>query len=142
MLKKDVVEQLLAERKKSEQKDKQLAKLNITTQEKDKMREEELKLYYQMEEEITNQKLLQEQLLFESKDELTQQLEKIAIENTCCICLDPWEAKDHHRLVSLRCGHLFGEMCIRTHLQHADMCPICRKVAIERDVWRVLLNTP
>ncbi|XP_033161815.1 E3 ubiquitin-protein ligase rnf8-B isoform X1 [Drosophila mauritiana] len=141
MLKKDVIEQLLAERKSSEQKDKQLATLHITIQEKDKMREEEVKLYYQMEEEIADQKLLQEQLLFESKEEINRQLKNIAIENSCCICLDPWEAKDHHRLVSLNCGHLFGEMCIRTHLKHANMCPICRKKAIERDVRHVLLNT-
>lgn len=31
---------------------------------------------------------------------------------TCSICLDTWEYKGEHRLVALKCGHLFGESCI------------------------------
>lgn len=34
---------------------------------------------------------------------------------TCSICLDSWEweGKAEHRLVALKCGHLFGNSCIR-----------------------------
>lgn len=32
---------------------------------------------------------------------------------TCSICLDSWELNGNHRVVSLKCGHLFGESCIR-----------------------------
>lgn len=32
---------------------------------------------------------------------------------TCSICLDTWEYKGDHRLVSLKCGHLFGDSCIK-----------------------------
>lgn len=33
--------------------------------------------------------------------------------STCSICLDSWETEGDHRLVALKCGHLFGECCIR-----------------------------
>lgn len=32
---------------------------------------------------------------------------------TCSICLDSWECGAEHRLVALKCGHLFGESCIK-----------------------------
>lgn len=35
--------------------------------------------------------------------------------STCSICLDSWESKGEHRLVSLKCGHLFGDSCIRRY---------------------------
>lgn len=31
----------------------------------------------------------------------------------CPICLDNWDTDGAHRLVSLKCGHLFGESCIK-----------------------------
>lgn len=31
----------------------------------------------------------------------------------CPICLDNWDTDGAHRLVSLKCGHLFGDSCIR-----------------------------
>lgn len=35
--------------------------------------------------------------------------------STCSICLDTWESKGDHRLVSLKCGHLFGDSCIKRY---------------------------
>lgn len=32
---------------------------------------------------------------------------------TCPICMDTWNFEGTHRLVSLKCGHLFGESCVR-----------------------------
>lgn len=32
---------------------------------------------------------------------------------TCPICLDSWEMSGDHRLVALKCGHLFGNSCIK-----------------------------
>ncbi|XP_043646081.1 E3 ubiquitin-protein ligase RNF8-like [Drosophila teissieri] len=138
MLKMELVEELLEERKTSEQKDKQLAKLKITIKELDKLRQEEDDINKELEEEMDKQQLLLEQLQHNTL--LTKQLEKIALENRCSICLFPWEAKNYHRLVSLKCGHLFGEVCIRTHLQQSNICPICRELAFGKDVRRVLLN--
>ncbi|XP_026836977.1 E3 ubiquitin-protein ligase RNF8 isoform X1 [Drosophila erecta] len=140
MLKMELVKELLEERQIGEQKDKQLAKLRITIEDLDKLHEEEDDIILKMEEEMDKQKLLHDQLHFVSNEQLTMQLEKIAMENRCSICLCPWEAKNYHRLVSLKCGHLFGELCIRTHLQLSNVCPICREIADGNDVRRVLLN--
>lgn len=32
---------------------------------------------------------------------------------TCSICMDTWNMDGAHRLVALKCGHLFGESCVR-----------------------------
>ncbi|XP_017080957.1 E3 ubiquitin-protein ligase RFWD3 [Drosophila eugracilis] len=59
---------------------------------------------------------------------------------TCPICLDCWEMSGDHRLVSLRCGHLFGESCIRRWLNESQrqssvkVCPQCKTKATFRDI--------
>ncbi|XP_030385453.1 E3 ubiquitin-protein ligase RFWD3 [Scaptodrosophila lebanonensis] len=59
---------------------------------------------------------------------------------TCPICLDSWEMSGEHRLVSLRCGHLFGESCIRRWLTESmrqssvKVCPQCKTKATNRDM--------
>lgn len=59
---------------------------------------------------------------------------------TCPICLDSWEMSGEHRLVSLRCGHLFGESCIRRWLNESHrqssvkVCPQCKTKATFRDI--------
>ncbi|KAH8322707.1 hypothetical protein KR059_003758 [Drosophila kikkawai] len=59
---------------------------------------------------------------------------------TCPICLDSWEMSGEHRLVSLRCGHLFGESCIRRWLNESQrqssvkVCPQCKTKATFRDI--------
>lgn len=59
---------------------------------------------------------------------------------TCPICLDSWEMSGDHRLVSLRCGHLFGESCIRRWLNESQrqssvkVCPQCKTKATFRDI--------
>lgn len=56
---------------------------------------------------------------------------------TCPICLDHWEMSGEHRLTSLKCGHLFGQSCIRRWLQEcltgAKCCPSCKSKATPRD---------
>lgn len=57
---------------------------------------------------------------------------------TCPICLDHWEMIGQHRLVSLKCGHLFGESCIRRWLRECatgnKSCPHCKTKALPRDI--------
>ncbi|XP_020807580.1 E3 ubiquitin-protein ligase RFWD3 [Drosophila serrata] len=59
---------------------------------------------------------------------------------TCPICLEHWEMCGEHRLVSLRCGHLFGESCIRRWLGESQrqssvkVCPQCKTKATYRDI--------
>ncbi|XP_016977351.1 E3 ubiquitin-protein ligase RNF4-like [Drosophila rhopaloa] len=61
--------------------------------------------------------------------ELENKLEQIKDENSCCICLEPWQADSDHRRISLYCGHLFGECCIREVLSNAEACPVCHQQA-------------
>ncbi|XP_068150145.1 E3 ubiquitin-protein ligase rfwd3.L [Drosophila tropicalis] len=59
---------------------------------------------------------------------------------TCPICLDSWEMSGDHRLVSLKCGHLYGESCIRRWLTESQrqsstkVCPQCKAKAGFRDI--------
>lgn len=59
---------------------------------------------------------------------------------TCPICLDNWEMSGEHRLASLKCGHLFGDSCIRRWLQESfrqsgnRVCPQCKTKANTRDI--------
>ncbi|KAH8302804.1 hypothetical protein KR044_010829, partial [Drosophila immigrans] len=85
----------------------------------------------------------------EAKDkiclELEHQLFRLREDNelnvSCSICLDPWAFTGHHRLVSLSCGHLFGDPCIREYLQKAQLCPNCRAYASSNDI-RYLYGRP
>ncbi|KAI1289980.1 E3 ubiquitin-protein ligase RFWD3 [Halotydeus destructor] len=56
----------------------------------------------------------------------------------CPVCLAPWTTNDEHRLVSLKCGHLFGKICIETWLvqqgSKKGRCPTCNSGAKKSDV--------
>ncbi|KAG0718921.1 E3 ubiquitin-protein ligase RFWD3 [Chionoecetes opilio] len=56
----------------------------------------------------------------------------------CPICFDPWANMGEHRLVSLKCGHLFGLSCITQWLQganrHKGRCPQCNFKATRKDI--------
>lgn len=43
-------------------------------------------------------------------------------EETCSICFEPWTNSGAHRLVCLKCGHLFGEACIERWLKSVPKC--------------------
>jgi len=58
----------------------------------------------------------------------------------CPICLEPWEESGEHRLVSLKCGHLFGESCLSTwfnqqgNMLNKKICPVCRTKAMPHHI--------
>lgn len=55
---------------------------------------------------------------------------------SCPICLEYWETHGPHRLVSLKCGHLFGESCIRRWITSSAAnknCPKCKAKCVVRD---------
>ncbi|KAF9929747.1 RING finger and WD repeat domain-containing protein 3 [Mortierella alpina] len=63
-------------------------------------------------------------------------------ESTCSICFEPWTNSGTHRLVSIKCGHLFGENCILKWIaQHSRegvvKCPECNHPAKRKDVRRI-----
>ncbi|XP_075228674.1 mutagen-sensitive 302 isoform X2 [Lycorma delicatula] len=58
---------------------------------------------------------------------------------TCSVCLDVFTNSGPHRLVSLRCGHLFGNSCVERWLKSGCMggarrCPTCNKKASIKDI--------
>ncbi|XP_030622349.1 E3 ubiquitin-protein ligase RFWD3 [Chanos chanos] len=60
---------------------------------------------------------------------------------TCSICFEPWTTSGDHRLAALRCGHLFGFVCIDRWLKgQGAKCPQCNKKAKRTDV--VLIYAP
>ncbi|XP_077599058.1 E3 ubiquitin-protein ligase rfwd3.S-like isoform X1 [Stigmatopora nigra] len=63
--------------------------------------------------------------------------------DTCSICLEAWTSAGNHRIVALRCGHLFGLLCIQKWLasqRSAAKCPQCNKKAKRSDI--LLLYAP
>ncbi|XP_016947256.1 E3 ubiquitin-protein ligase RNF8-like [Drosophila biarmipes] len=75
--------------------------------------------------------------LSEEVNELNEQLNGRSDDITCSICISPLESEGGHRVVSLRCGHLFGQNCIRTALRRSRQCPICLKRAHPADVRKI-----
>ncbi|XP_050682900.1 E3 ubiquitin-protein ligase RFWD3-like [Leptidea sinapis] len=57
---------------------------------------------------------------------------------TCPICLDSWGNSGEHRLVSLKCGHLFGAQCVERWLRAQAVkersCPTCKSKASLKDI--------
>lgn len=54
---------------------------------------------------------------------------------TCTICFEAWTNSGEHRLVSLKCGHLYGQSCIEKWLRgQPAKCPQCNASARKGDV--------
>ncbi|CAG9790719.1 unnamed protein product [Diatraea saccharalis] len=60
---------------------------------------------------------------------------------TCPICLDSWGNTGDHRLVALKCGHLFGSSCVERWLKAQSTkeraCPTCKSKAHMRDIRHI-----
>lgn len=61
----------------------------------------------------------------------------------CTICFEPWTNSSDHRLVSLKCGHLFGQSCITRWLKssHKSKCPQCNTAAKKTDIRPIYART-
>ena len=54
--------------------------------------------------------------------------------NPCAICFEPIANVGDHRLVALKCGHLFGDNCIRKWIKAQKKCPQCNCKAIPSQI--------
>jgi len=55
----------------------------------------------------------------------------------CPVCFDAWSNSGSHRVVSLKCGHLFGQSCIERWIHSGGKgarCPQCNESTQKRDV--------
>ena len=83
--------------------------------------------------EVKRPKLLE----LTSKDESSQPEEDSV---TCPICFENWTSNGEHRVVSLKCGHLFGKVCIERWLKNSvfagnkGKCPQCNCEAKKSDI--------
>ncbi|KAH8281722.1 hypothetical protein KR054_002459 [Drosophila jambulina] len=85
--------------------------------------------------QLLNDLEAQERVHLQEIDKLKQSLENNNLDSiSCSICLDVWTESGAHRVVSVACGHLFGDSCIRSYLMQNSMCPICRQVAYVEDL--------
>ncbi|GAB9470880.1 hypothetical protein Gpo141_00008111 [Globisporangium polare] len=57
----------------------------------------------------------------------------------CTICYDPCMISGRHRLVALKCGHLFGKKCIERWVLERKSCPNCN-VAVKKAEIRPLFS--
>ncbi|KAJ2908843.1 RING finger and WD repeat domain-containing protein 3 [Coemansia aciculifera] len=75
--------------------------------------------------------------------------------STCPICFEGWTNNGRHKLVALKCGHLFGRSCIRKWLlskpqnnqqqqqQRVEKkrCPDCKQPATTRDIRTIFARS-
>ncbi|XP_029827227.3 E3 ubiquitin-protein ligase RFWD3 [Ixodes scapularis] len=56
----------------------------------------------------------------------------------CTICFEAWTNSGEHRLVSLKCGHLYGQNCIEKWLKgQPAKCPQCNAAAKKADIRHI-----
>ena len=69
--------------------------------------------------------------------------------DSCPFCREAWQRWGAHAIVSIPCGHTFGEVCLLAHLQHEKaagrkhaLCPLCRAPIKKgrEDVWRLYVS--
>ncbi|KAH8251300.1 hypothetical protein KR032_006648 [Drosophila birchii] len=89
----------------------------------------------ELRRQLLNNLAAQERVHLQEVEKLKQSLENNNLDSiSCSICLDPWTDSGAHRIVSVACGHLFGDSCIRSYLMQHNMCPICRQIAYVQDL--------
>lgn len=60
---------------------------------------------------------------------------------TCPICFDDWTNSGSHRLVSLKCGHLFGQSCIVRWIASNRKCAQCNAPNNMGDIRKIFAKT-
>jgi hypothetical protein len=58
----------------------------------------------------------------------------------CIICHEDFNNSGDHKVVSLACGHLFGNCCILKWLGERKACPSCNKKATRRDIRPIFFS--
>jgi E3 ubiquitin-protein ligase RFWD3 len=58
----------------------------------------------------------------------------------CIICSDAWKVSGPHRVVALRCGHIYGKRCIEKWVADKGKCPFCSAPTTIKDLIPLYLN--
>jgi len=59
----------------------------------------------------------------------------------CPICFDSWKGTGNHRIVSLKCGHLFGKSCVERWVRQNKKCPKCNTANKLSDIRQLFAPT-
>ena len=99
------------------------------------LNEEKVKAQKQKEEYEKNQSRLDE--LDEGKEIIKKKsFDNPNSDNNCKICFDPFNDTDHYQ-IALKCGHKFGNTCIKSSFARRKNCPKCNQPATEADFRRL-----
>jgi len=66
------------------------------------------------------------------------------IGDTCLICSDPYTSTSEHRIVTLKCGHIYGKSCIERWLRTKESkrrCPKCNQISNKNDIRIIYAKT-
>ncbi|BFF96342.1 E3 ubiquitin-protein ligase RFWD3-like [Drosophila madeirensis] len=112
---------------------------NALVSDNQELQKERNDLRIRVQDEILKNVMLKEKLDKQNKDLealMEQQAEaSVVLPNSCLICCENWTSSGTHRMISLACGHLFGDSCIRRFFQTGTLsCPICRRRAFMSDI--------
>ncbi|KAG7396716.1 hypothetical protein PHYBOEH_001884 [Phytophthora boehmeriae] len=69
-----------------------------------------------------------------SRKRKRKRVETKAEPTECTICCEDCTIVGRHRLVALRCGHLFGKKCIEHWLSEKRTCPNCNSAVKRTDI--------
>ncbi|XP_016964756.3 E3 ubiquitin-protein ligase RNF8 [Drosophila biarmipes] len=70
-------------------------------------------------------------------NEINRDLDRMYEIQNCSLCEATCDPQGNHCLVSLRCGHLFGQHCIYSALRRAFQCPMCLRPALYSDIRKI-----
>ncbi|CAG5081757.1 Oidioi.mRNA.OKI2018_I69.PAR.g9954.t1.cds [Oikopleura dioica] len=73
--------------------------------------------------------------------DITQETKSESESDVCSICFDVWTSTGSHRVCSLKCGHLFGNSCVKTWLANSPRCPECNDHALLDDIRIIRAKT-
>ena len=58
----------------------------------------------------------------------------------CPICFDAWTSDGPHRIISLKCGHVFGLSCIEKWMLTTKKCPTCQQTVRKTDIRNLFVR--
>ncbi|CBY23195.1 unnamed protein product [Oikopleura dioica] len=90
-------------------------------------------------EKILNDEKVKAQKQKEEYERNQSRLDELEEDNNCKICFDPFNDTDHFQ-IALKCGHKFGNTCIKSSFARRKNCPTCNQPASEGDFRRLYNN--
>lgn len=59
----------------------------------------------------------------------------------CPVCFEAWTSDGTHRIISLKCGHIFGLSCIEKWMTTTKKCPTCNQAVRKTDIRNLFVRS-